>query len=80
MKHIKQFEQFVTEKKAVDYIAYIDDKRSPGGTDKEIMDDYSLQVLNRTKSGFDIKGALEDIEAFIEEYSIILDEEPSVAE
>ena len=80
MKHIKQFEQFVTEKKAVDYIAYIDDKRSPGGTDKEIMDDYSLQVLNRTKSGFDIKGALADIEAFIEEYSIILDEEPSVAE
>ena len=80
MKHIKQFEQFVTEKKAVDYIAYIDDKRSPGGTDKEIMDDYSLQVLNRTKSGFDIKGALEDIEAFIEEYSIILDEEPYMAE
>ena len=80
MKHIKQFEQFVTEKKAIDYVAYIDDKRSPGGTDKEIMDDYSLQVLNRTKSGFDIKGALEDIEAFIEEYSIILDEEPSVAE
>ncbi len=80
MKHIKQFEQFVTEKKAIDYVAYIDDKRSPGGTDKEIMDDYSLQVLNRTKSGFDIKGALEDIEAFIEEYSIHLDEEPSVAE
>ena len=80
MKHIKQFEQFVTEKKAIDYIAYIDDKRNPGGTDKEIMDDYSLQVLNRTKSGFDIKGALEDIEAFIEDYSIILDEEPSVAE
>ena len=80
MKHIKQFEQFVTEKKAIDYVAYVDDKRSPGGTDKEIMDDYSLQVLNRTKSGFDIKGALEAIEAFIEDYGIILDEEPSVAE
>ena len=80
MKHIKQFEQFVTEKKAVDYIAYIDDKRSPGGTDKEIMDDYSLQVMNRTKSGFEIMGALADIEAFVEEYSIILDEEPYMAE
>jgi hypothetical protein len=77
MKHVKLFEQFIAEKKAEDYIAYIDDKRSPGGTDKEIMNDYSLQVLNRTKSGFDIKGALEDIEAFIEEYGIILDEEPS---
>ena len=80
MKHIKQFEQFVTEKKADDYIAYIDDKRSPGGTDKEIMDDYSLQVMNRTKSGFEIMGALADIEAFVEEYSIILDEEPYMAE
>ena len=80
MKHIKLFEQFITEKKADDYIAYIDDKRSPGGTDKEIMDDYSLQVMNRTKSGFEIMGALADIEAFVEEYSIILDEEPYMAE
>lgn len=80
MKHIKQFTQFLNEKKSVDYIAYVDDKRNPGGTDKEIMDDYSLQVLNRTKAGFDIKGTLEDIEAFIEDYSIQLDEAPSVAE
>ena len=79
-KVLESFEQFVTEKKAIDYVAYVDDKRSPGGTDKEIMDDYSLQVLNRTKSGFDIKGTLEAIEAFIEDYGIILDEEPSVAE
>lgn len=76
MKHIKLFEQFVTEKKAADYIAYIDDKRNPGGTDKEIMDDYSLQVMNRTKAGFEIMGTLEDIEAFVEDYSIHLDEAP----
>lgn len=75
--NIKTFKDFINEGKDADYIAYIDDKRRPGGTDKEIMNDYNLQVLNRTKSGFDIKGTLEDIEAFIEDYGIILDEEPS---
>lgn len=34
MKHIKLFEQFITEMKAGDYIAYIDDKRSPGRTNE----------------------------------------------
>lgn len=80
MKHIKLFEQFISEMKAGDYIAYIDDKRKPGGTDKEIMNDYSLQVMNRTRTGFEIMGALEDIEAFVADYNIILDEEPRMNE
>lgn len=80
MKHIKLFEQFISEMKAGDYIAYIDDKRKPGGTDKEIMNDYSLQVMNRTRAGFEIMGALEDIEAFVADYNIILDEEPRMNE
>lgn len=80
MKHIKLFEQFIAEKKAGDYIAYIDDKRSPGGTDKEIINDYGLQVMNRTRTGFEIMGALEDIEAFVADYNIILDEEPRMNE
>lgn len=39
MKHIKLFEQFIAEKKAGDYTAYIDDKRSLGGTDKSVTNE-----------------------------------------
>jgi hypothetical protein len=81
-------EDFIDEKKSEDYIAYIPDKRSPGAfswyytkkspaeADKEfekMANKYSLQVMNRTKSGFEIMGALTDIEAFIKDEGIYLD-------
>ena len=72
MKHVKLFEQFVNEKKEL-YTAYIEDGREPGGTDKEIKKDYDLEVTNRTKDGFDVIGAKQDVEDFIEEYGIITD-------
>jgi len=72
MKHVKLFEQFVNEKKEL-YTAYIEDGREPGGTDKEIKKDYDLEVTNRTKDGFDVTGAKQDVEDFIEEYGIITD-------
>ena len=74
MKHIKLYEQFVNEKKNETYIAYVDDKRTPGGSDKEIKNDYNLDVKDRNSSGFSIVGTKEDIESFINDYSIILDD------
>ena len=41
LKHIMLFEQFIAEKKDEKYIAYVDDKRKPGGSDKEIKNDYA---------------------------------------
>jgi hypothetical protein len=72
MKHVKLFEQFVNEKKDL-YTAYVEDSREPGGSDKEIKKDYNLEVTNRTEDGFDVTGAKQDIEDFIEDYGIITD-------
>lgn len=80
MKHIKLYEQFINEKKDELFTAYIEDKRNPGGSDKDIMDDYGLQVKNRDRNGFDIVGYKADIEAFINDYSIVLDDEIQVYE
>lgn len=74
LKELGIKESLVTEKKDELFTAYIDDKRNPGGSDKDIMDDYGLQVKNRDKSGFDVVGYKADIEAFAADYSIILDE------
>jgi hypothetical protein len=56
------------------YIARINDSREPGGSDLEIKNDYNLEVLDRDSSGFDVTGSKEDIEAFIEDYGVIVDE------
>lgn len=74
LKELGIKESVVTEKKDELFTAYIDDKRNPGGSDKEIMDDYGLQVKNRDKSGFDVVGYKADIEAFAADHSIVLDE------
>lgn len=67
-------ESKIVEKKEELFTAYIEDKRKPGGSDKEIMNDYGLEVKNRDRDGFDVVGRKEDIEAFADDYSIILDE------
>jgi len=59
-------------KTAEKYIAYIDDNRKPGGSNKQIKDDYSLEVSDRTGSGFNVIGSKEDIEAFVDDYSVFL--------
>lgn len=80
MKHIKLYEEFINEKKNETYVAYVDDKRKPGGSDNEIKNDYNLDVKDRNSSGFSIVGAKEDIEAFIDDYGIILDDEIQISE
>jgi hypothetical protein len=76
MKHIKTFESFLNEslieKKEELYIAHVDDSRKPGGSDKDIKKTYSLEVRDRDRDGFDIVGSKEDIQAFVDEYNIIL--------
>ncbi len=56
------------------YTARINDSRRPGGSNKEIKKDYNLEVLDRDSSGFDVMGSKEDIEAFLEDYGVIVDE------
>lgn len=73
-KKDKAFESTVVEKKDEIFTAYIADKRKPGGSDKDIMDDYGLEVKNRDRDGFDVVGYKADIEAFAADHSIILDE------
>jgi hypothetical protein len=52
------------------YIAYIEESRRPGGSDRSIKKTYNLDVEDRTSDGFYIAGAKEDIEDFINDYSI----------
>jgi hypothetical protein len=62
------------------YIARINDSREPGGSDLEIKNDYNLEVLDRDSSGFGVIGSKEDIESFIEDYGVIVDEIEEVSE
>jgi hypothetical protein len=80
MKHISSFENFLNEKKDVKHTARIEDSRKPGGSDKDIKDDYSLDVEDRDNKGFNIVGAKEDIEAFIKDYGMGPDVEIEVYE
>lgn len=73
-KKDKAFEAKVNEKKEELYIAYIEDSRKLGGSDKDIKNDYGLEVRNRDRDGFDVVGSKDDIEAFADDYGIILDE------
>jgi hypothetical protein len=68
----KVLESAISEKKEELYIAHVDDSRKPGGSDKEIKNDYNLEVRDRDNSGFDIVGSKEDIQAFVDDYGIIL--------
>lgn len=69
-------ESVVSEKKEEIYRCYVEDNRKPGGSDKDIKNDYNLEVTARDRNGFWIQGALEDVNDFIEEYGIYLEEEP----
>ncbi len=52
------------------HIAYIEDSRRPGGSDKSIKKTYNLDVEDRSSDGFYVAGSKEDIEDFINDYSI----------
>ena len=71
MKHLKTFESYLVEKAEEKYIAHVDDSRKPGGSDRQIKKDYGLEVKNRDSSGFDIIGAKEDVEMFINDYALM---------
>lgn len=55
------------------YIAYIQDSRRPGGSNKEIYQDYGLKVTERDSDGFNVIGSKKDIEDFVKDHSIILE-------
>ena len=79
MKHVHTFESFIAEsanesKKDL-YIAHIDDSREPGGSDEEIKNDYDLEVRDRDDDGFDVVGSQEDIQAFVNDYGIFLQDD-----
>jgi len=52
------------------HIAYIEDSRRPGGSDKSIKKTYNLDVEDRSSDGFYVAGSKEDIEDFINDYGI----------
>ena len=75
-KKDKAFESTVTEKKEEIYRCYVEDDRKPGGSDRDIKNDYDLEVTARDRRGFWIQGALDNLNAFIEDYNVYLEEEP----
>ena len=78
MKHIQPFDQFINEKKDEKYTARIEDTRSIGGTDKDVKDDWNLDVKNRSRKGFDLVGKMEDIQAFLKTYYFSPDHWPEI--
>lgn len=75
MKHIKLYENWLNENSGKKFRAYINDSRKPGGSNSDIKKDYDLNVENRDRDGFDVVGRKEDIEAFIDDYGIVLQNE-----
>lgn len=65
-------------KKEEEYIVYVGDTRFPTESKTQIAEDYSLRVVNQARSGFDLVGTLANINAFVEDYCIILDDEPNI--
>jgi signal recognition particle subunit SEC65 len=52
------------------YTAYIEDTRVPGGSPSAIKKDHNLNTVIYTDGTLSVWGEKEDIESFIEEYSI----------
>lgn len=75
MKHIKLYENWLNENSGKKFRAYINDSRKPGGSNSDIKKDYGLNIENRDRDGFDVVGRKEDIEAFIDDYGIVLQDE-----
>jgi len=70
----------VNERKEEIYRCYVEDDRKPGGSDRDIKNDYDLEVTARDRRGFWIQGALDNLNAFIEDYNVYLEEEPFLVE
>lgn len=75
MKHIKLYENWLNENSGKKFRAYINDSRKPGGSNSDIKKSYDLNVENRNRDGFDVVGKKEDIEAFIDDYAVVLQNE-----
>ena len=90
MKHIQTFKKFLNEEFMIKDL-HIDENKMhiahiKGSSqtfvkmkfDKDFEEDYNLKVVNKTKLGFDIIGTKEDIQSFVHNYSIFLEDEIEV--
>ena len=55
--------------------AFIGDTRMPGGSAESIKIDYDLDVHMYEDGTFQVEGAKEDVDAYLEDYGIFVDEE-----
>lgn len=49
----------------------VDDSRIPGGSAKEIKEDYNLDVEFHEDGTFEVSGEAKDVDDYIRDYSII---------
>ena len=52
----------------------VDDSRIPGGSAKEIKEDYNLDVEFHEDGTFEVSGEAKDVDDYIRDYSIIVSE------
>ena len=53
----------------------VDDPRFPGGSKEAIKKDYGLDVTVYEDGTFEVSGPAEDVDAYLEEYSIVTADE-----
>ena len=53
----------------------VDDPRFPGGSKEAIKKDYGLEVTVYEDGTFEVSGPAEDVDAYLEEYSIVTADE-----
>lgn len=74
MKYIKLFEElFDYDKDVKDYLIYsiyIDDNRTPGGTEEEIMEDWNLQAYIYDDGTLDVEGFGKDLKEYVDDYGM----------
>jgi hypothetical protein len=55
--------------------ALIKDPRIPGGSPEEIEQDYDLEVSMNDDGTFLVEGSKENVDAYIDDYGIFVDED-----
>jgi hypothetical protein len=55
--------------------ALINDPRMPGGSEEDIKRDYNLDVTVFDDGTFEVEGDVNDVDAYIDDYGIIVEEE-----
>jgi hypothetical protein len=78
MKFLKTFQQ-INERKMMDvsqlqpgytYQIYVNDDRTPGGTEEEILNDYNLEAFIYEDGTLSVEGTAEDLKGYLDDYGI----------